>query len=277
MKETLICNKLKSRSISARAVQVGQGTPAIKNIISVASGKGGVGKSTVSANLAVALYREGAEVGLLDADIHGPNQAVILGIREKSRVNNEKKIVPLRQHGIQSVSMSYLIDTKTPIIWRGPIVSQALYQLVYETLWEDLDFLILDLPPGTGDVPITLSKKVSVSGTVIVTTPQKVALVDAGKALAMFRKLGIPVLGIIENMATYKCLYCNHEEPIFGKGGGKRMADANGIPFLGKIPLDIAIRKNSDRGIPAAISDPNGSVAKIYRSIAIALVEQLLL
>ncbi|AKQ33248.1 ATP-binding protein [Candidatus Coxiella mudrowiae] len=271
-----IRDKLKQRSISAHAVQVGQkGIPAIKNIIAIGSGKGGVGKSTTAANLALALCKAGAEVGLLDADIHGPNQPIMLGVNDKLQMSPDKKFIPIRRHNIQSISVGYLIDAQTPMIWLGPMVSQALQQLVYQTLWEDLDFLILDLPPGTGDIPLTLAKKVPLAGAVIVTTPQDVALADAGKALAMFKKLGITVLGVIENMATYRCPHCNHEEAIFGIGGGKRMAEDNGVPLLGQIPLNIAIRKNADGGMPIIVSDPESFLAEIYQDIAFALVEQL--
>lgn len=273
-----IREKLKKRSIVAHAVQVGQkGIPGIKNIIAIGSGKGGVGKSTTAANLALALSQAGAEVGLLDADIYGPNQPIILGVNTKPQMSSDKKFIPIRRHNIQSISVGYLIDAQTPMIWRGPIVSQALQQLVYETFWEDLDFLILDLPPGTGDIPLTLAKKVPLAGSVIVTTPQEVALSDAGKALSMFKKLGITVLGVIENMATYQCPHCSHEEAIFGIGGGKKMADKNDIPLLGQIPLNIVIRKNSDGGMPIMISDPESFLAKNYQDIAFTLVEQLAL
>ena len=274
-----IPEKLKRRTIGSHAVQTGQkGIPGIKNIIAVASGKGGVGKSTTAVNLALALGEAGAEVGLLDADIHGPNQALMLGIQEKPEIRPDKKLMPIRKYGIQSNSIGYLIDAKTPIIWRGPMVSQALQQLLYETLWKDLDFLLLDLPPGTGDIPLTLAKKVPLAGAVIVTTPQDVSLLDAGKALAMFKKLGIPVLGIIENMATYTCPHCGQEEAIFGSGGGESMAAENHIPLLGQIPLNSMIRKNTDAGTPPitlTLSDPASSLANSYREIAFALVEQL--
>ena len=272
----LICDKLKQRSISTHVVQAGQkGIPAVKNIIAIASGKGGVGKSTTAVNLALALCKAGAEVGLLDADIHGPNQPIMLGVHDKAQMSPDKKFIPIRQYGIQSISIGYLIDAQTPMIWRGPMVSQALKQLVYETLWEDLDFLILDLPPGTGDIPLTLAKKVPLSGAVIVTTPQEVALSDAGKALIMFKRLGITVLGIIENMAIYRCPHCNHEEAIFGDGGGKKMAENNGLPLLGQIPLNIAIRKNADGGKPLMIAEQDSFIAEIYKDIAFMLVEQL--
>ena len=276
MKQT-VRDKLKQRSISAYAVQAGQkGIPTIKNIIAIASGKGGVGKSTTAVNLALALYKAGAEVGLLDADIHGPNQPIMLGVYEKPQMSPNKKFIPLRQYGIQSISIGYLIDVKTPMIWRGPMVSKVLQQLVYETLWKDLDFLILDLPPNTGDIPLTLAKTVPLAGVVIVTTPQTVALVDAGKALAMFKKLGVTILGIIENMATYECPHCGHKEAIFGDGGGKKIAEDNDIPLIGQIPLNTTIRKNADEGIPAIIVDPDSSISEIYQDIAFSLVERLL-
>ena len=276
MKQT-IRDKLKQRSISVHAIQAGQkGIPAIKNIIAIASGKGGVGKSTTAVNLALALCKAGAEVGLLDADIHGPNQPIMLGVYEKPQMSPDNKFIPLRQYGIQSISVGYLIDAQTPMIWRGPMVSKALQQLVYETLWKDLDFLILDLPPNTGDIPLTLAKKVPLSGVVIVTTPQEVALVDAGKALLMFKKLGITILGIIENMATYECPHCSYKEAIFGSGGGKRIAEDNNIPLLGQIPLNSAIRRNADGGMPTVIIDPDSFIAEIYQDIAFSLVEQLL-
>lgn len=271
-----IQDQLKKRAITARAVQVGQtGIPTIKNIIAVASGKGGVGKSTTAVNLALALAQVGATVGLLDADIHGPNQPLMLGVQKKLKMQENKKFEPILKHGIQSISMGYLIDPKTPVIWRGPMVSQALQQLLYGTLWKDLDFLILDLPPGTGDIPLTLSKKVPLAGAVIVTTPQDIALLDAGKALAMFKKLGIAVLGIIENMATYTCPQCGHIEAIFGSGGGESMSAADNVPFLGRLPLHIAVRKNADSGTPIVIAESKSTLASYYRDIAFALVEQL--
>ena len=271
-----ISKKLKHRTVSADTVQTDQkGILEIKNIIAVASGKGGVGKSTTAVNLALALGEAGAEVGLLDADIHGPNQPIMLGVHERPEIRPDKKLVPIRKYGIQSNSIGYLIDAKTPMIWRGPMVSQALQQLLYDTLWKDLDFLILDLPPGTGDIPLTLAKKVPMVGVVIVTTPQDVSLSDAGKALAMFKKLGITILGIIENMAIYACPYCGQEEAIFGSGGGESMAAENHIPLLGQIPLHGMIRKNTDAGTPIILSDPTSSLANSYREIAFALVEQL--
>ena len=271
-----IPERIKRRTIGPHAVQTGQKRiPGIKNIIAVASGKGGVGKSTTAVNLALALGEAGAEVGLLDADIHGPNQPLMLGVQEKLAIRSDKKLIPIQKYGIQSNSIGYLIDVKTPMIWRGPIVSQALQQLLYDTLWKDLDFLILDLPPGTGDIPLTLAKKVPMVGAVIVTTPQDVSLLDAGKALAMFKKLGVTVLGIVENMAIYVCPHCGQEEAIFGSGGGELMAAENHIPLLGKIPLNGMIRKNADAGTPIVLSDPASSLANNYREIAFTLVKQL--
>ena len=272
-----IRDQLKKRAIAARTVQTAQkGMATIKNIIAVASGKGGVGKSTTAVNLALALAEAGAEVGLLDADIHGPNQALMLGVQKKPEMQ-AKNFMPIRKYGIQSISVGYLIDPQTPVIWRGPMVSQALQQLLYDTLWEDLDFLILDLPPGTGDIPLTLAKKAPIAGAVIVTTPQDISLLDAGKALMMFKKLGISVLGIVENMAMYTCTQCGHTEAIFGSGGGESMAAANNVPLLGRLPLHIAIRKNADAGTPLVIAEPESSLASYYRTIAFALVEQLTL
>ncbi|WP_267257092.1 iron-sulfur cluster carrier protein ApbC [Coxiella endosymbiont of Ornithodoros maritimus] len=272
-----IYDQLKKRAIAARAVQTGQkGMPAIKNVIAVASGKGGVGKSTTAVNLALALAEAGAEVGLLDADIHGPNQPLMLGVQKKPEMQ-AKKFMPIRKYGIQSISVGYLIDPKTPVIWRGPMVSQALQQLLYDTLWEDLDFLILDLPPGTGDISLTLAKKIPIAGALIVTTPQDVSLLDAGKALTMFKKLGITVLGIVENMAMYTCPKCGHTEAIFGSGGGESMAVADNVPLLGRLPLHIAIRKNADAGTPLVMAEPESKLASHYRTIAFALVEQLTL
>lgn len=271
-----IPEKSKCRTISLHSVQTGQKEVlGIKNIIAVASGKGGVGKSTTAVNLALVLSEAGAEVGLLDADIYGPNQPLMLGVQEKLGIRPDKKLMPIQRYGIQSNSIGYLIDAKTPMIWRGPMVSQALQQLLYDTLWKDLDFLILDLPPGTGDVPLTLAKKVPMVGAVIVTTPQDVSLLDAGKAIAMFKTLGITILGIIENMAIYVCSYCGQEEAIFGSGGGQSMADENHIPLLGKIPLDGMIRKNADAGTPIILSDPASVLANSYRKIAFALIKQL--
>ncbi|HEY9050986.1 MAG TPA: iron-sulfur cluster carrier protein ApbC, partial [Gammaproteobacteria bacterium] len=240
----------------------------IKNIIAVASGKGGVGKSTTAVNLALALKEEGASVGILDADIYGPSMPRMLGIKSKPESNDGKTLEPMQGHGIQAMSIGFMIDEETPMIWRGPMVTQALEQLLTDTNWTNLDYLVIDLPPGTGDIQLTLAQKVPVSGAVIVTTPQDIALLDARKGLKMFQKVEVPVLGIIENMSVHICSNCGHAEPIFGQGGGERMSEDYDVDFLGALPLDIAIRVNGDEGTPSVAADPNGTVGKIYREIA---------
>ena len=240
----------------------------IKNIIAVASGKGGVGKSTTAVNLALALAAEGASVGILDADIYGPSQPRMLGVQTRPTSPDGKSMEPIMSHGLQSMSVGYLIDEETPMIWRGPMVTQALEQLLNDTRWKALDYLVIDLPPGTGDIQLTLSQKVPVSGAVIVTTPQDIALLDARKALKMFEKVEVPVLGIIENMSTHICSQCGHEEHIFGAGGGERMAKQYKVDLLGSVPLDISIRENADGGHPSVIADPEGTIALAYREIA---------
>ena len=240
----------------------------VKNIIAVASGKGGVGKSTVSANLALALVAEGAKVGILDADIYGPSQPRMLGIQGKPESPDGKSITPMTAHGLQAMSIGFLVDEETPMIWRGPMVTQAMMQLLGDTRWDMLDYLIIDLPPGTGDIQLTLSQKVPVAGAVIVTTPQDIALLDARKALKMFEKVDVPVLGIVENMATHVCTNCGHEEHIFGTGGGERMATQYGVPYLGSLPLDIRIREQSDGGTPMVAALPDSDLATRYRDIA---------
>ncbi|MDR6936216.1 iron-sulfur cluster carrier protein ApbC [Luteibacter sp. 3190] len=242
--------------------------PGVKNIVAVASGKGGVGKSTLSVNLALALAAEGAKVGILDADIYGPSQQRMLGLSGKPASPDGKSIEPMRAHGLQAMSIGVLIEEDTPMIWRGPMVTQALMQLLNDTRWDDLDYLIIDLPPGTGDIQLTLSQKVPVSGAVIVTTPQDIALLDARKALGMFRKVEVPVLGVVENMATHICSNCGHEEHIFGQGGGARMAADAGIAYLGDLPLDIRIREQADQGNPTVVAMPESDLAARYRSIA---------
>ena len=242
--------------------------PGVKNVVAVASGKGGVGKSTVSVNLALALAAEGATVGILDADIYGPSQPRMLGLSGKPNSPDGKSIEPMRAHGLQAMSIGVLIDEDTPMIWRGPMVTQALMQLLTDTRWEDLDYLFIDLPPGTGDIQLTLSQKVPVSGAVIVTTPQDIALLDARKALGMFRKVEVPVLGVVENMATHICTNCGHEEHIFGQGGGARMAAEAGIAYLGDLPLDIRIREQADEGRPTVVAIPDSDLAMRYRAIA---------
>jgi ATP-binding protein involved in chromosome partitioning len=242
--------------------------PQVKNIIAVASGKGGVGKSTTAVNLALALVAEGATVGILDADIYGPSQPRMLGVSGKPDSPDGRTIVPKQAHGVQAMSIGFLIEEDTPMIWRGPMVTQALQQLLHETAWQGLDYLIIDLPPGTGDIQLTLCQRVPVSGAIIVTTPQDIALLDARKGLRMFEKVEVPVLGVVENMSTHICTKCGHEEPIFGAGGGARMAEQYSVPLLGQLPLDIRIREQADGGDPTVVADPDGAIAHAYREIA---------
>ena len=242
--------------------------PGVRNIVAVASGKGGVGKSTVAVNLALALAAEGAKVGLLDADIYGPSQPQMLGITGRPESADGKTLEPLEAHGIQAMSIGFLIDTDTPMVWRGPMVTQALEQLLSDTNWRDLDYLVIDMPPGTGDIQLTLSQKVPVTGAVIVTTPQEIAVIDARKGLKMFDKVGIPIVGIVENMSTHVCSNCGHTEPIFGEGGGRAMCRDYNVPFLGGLPLDSKIRAQSDGGRPTVVADPDGTVAATYKEIA---------
>ena len=242
--------------------------PGVKNIIAVASGKGGVGKSTTAVNLALALAAEGASVGMLDADIYGPSQPTMLGITGRPESRDGKSMEPMEGHGIQAMSVGFLIDTETPMVWRGPMVTQALEQLLTDTTWRDLDYLVVDLPPGTGDIQLTLAQKVPVTGAVIVTTPQDIALLDARKGLKMFEKVGIPIIGIVENMSIHICSNCGHEEHIFGSGGGERMCKDYGVDFLGALPLDMAIREQADSGKPTVVSDPDGRISSIYKEIA---------
>jgi len=242
--------------------------PAIKNIIAVASGKGGVGKSTTAVNLALALAAEGAAVGVLDADIYGPSQPMMLGIAGRPESKDGKHLEPMEGHGLQAISIGFLIDIDTPMVWRGPMVTQALEQLLKDTRWRDLDYLVVDLPPGTGDIQLTLAQKVPVTGAVIVTTPQDIALIDARKGLKMFEKVGIPILGVVENMSFHVCPKCGHESHIFGTGGAEKMCRDYGTELLGQLPLDEAIRSQADSGKPSVVSDPDGPVAEIYRRIA---------
>ncbi len=256
-------------NIVSHAVQHGvKLIPGVKNIIAVASGKGGVGKSTTAVNLALALQAEGAKVGIMDADIYGPSQPLMLGIEGRPESQDGQKMEPMMGHGLQAMSIGFLIDVETPMVWRGPMVTQALEQLLNETNWKDLDYLVVDLPPGTGDVQLTLAQKVPVTGAVIVTTPQDVALIDARKGLKMFEKVGIPIIGIVENMSLHICSQCGHEERIFGQGGGERMCQDYSVEFLGALPLDIAIREQTDAGKPPVVANPEGRVAEIYREIA---------
>jgi ATP-binding protein involved in chromosome partitioning len=251
----------------------------VKNIIAVASGKGGVGKSTTAVNLALALAAEGARVGLLDADIYGPSQPLMLGVPEDTRPaqRGSQLLEPIEAHGLQTMSIGYLLTESTPVVWRGPMASGALQQLLNQTAWDDLDYLIIDLPPGTGDIQLTLAQKVPVAGSVIVTTPQDIALLDAKKGIEMFRKVDVPVLGVIENMAVHICTNCGHAEHLFGEGGGDRIAKDYGVPLLGSLPLALSIREQSDSGNPPVAADPDGAVAKIYREIARKAAAQLAL
>src|SRR5689334_15461303 len=254
--------------IVSHAVQRGvKLIPNVRNIIAVASGKGGVGKSTTAVNLALALAAEGASVGMLDADIYGPSQPMMLGISGRPQSNDGKKIEPMEGHGLQASSIGFLIDVDTPMVWRGPMVTQALEQLLKDTNWRELDYLVVDLPPGTGDIQLTLAQKVPVTGAVIVTTPQDIALIDARKGLKMFEKVGIPILGIVENMSFHVCPKCGHESHIFGSGGAARMAKDYGTELLGQLPLDEAIRSQADSGKPTVVSEPDGPIAEIYRRI----------
>ncbi len=240
----------------------------IKNIIAIASGKGGVGKSTTAVNLALAMAAEGASVGILDADIYGPSQPMMLGISGRPESKDGKSLEPMEAHGLQAISIGFLIDADTPMVWRGPMVTQALEQLLKDTRWRNLDYLIVDLPPGTGDIQLTLAQKVPVTGAVIVTTPQDIALIDARKGFKMFEKVGIPILGVVENMALHVCPKCGHESHIFGQGGAARMCKDYGTELLGQLPLDAEIRAQTDSGKPTVVSDPDGRVAAIYKAIA---------
>ncbi|OBU84474.1 ATP-binding protein [Chromobacterium subtsugae] len=242
--------------------------PGVKNIIAVASGKGGVGKSTTAANLALALSAEGARVGLLDADIYGPSQPLMMGLQGQRPESADGKLRPLIGHGIQTMSIGYLVDADQAMVWRGPMVSQALQQLLNDTRWDDLDYLVIDMPPGTGDIQLTLSQKVPVTGALIVTTPQDIALLDARKGVTMFQKVNVPILGLVENMAIHICSNCGHAEHIFGEGGAARMAADFGVELLGSLPLELAIRLAVDAGKPSVAADPAGTPAELYRAIA---------
>ncbi|RTE66289.1 iron-sulfur cluster carrier protein ApbC [Amphritea opalescens] len=249
----------------------------IKNIVAVASGKGGVGKSTTTVNLALAMAAEGYRVGVLDADIYGPSMGTMLGVAPGTQPEpvGENGMKPLMAHGLEVMSIAFLIDETQPMVWRGPMASGALQQLLTQTQWGDLDYLFVDMPPGTGDIQLTLSQKVPVSGAVIVTTPQDIALLDARKGIEMFRKVEIPVLGIVENMSVHICSQCGHAEAIFGSGGGENLAQTYGAPLLGQLPLKMSIREAVDGGQPTLVSDPSGAESEIYRSTARQVVEAL--
>ncbi|MGB5247161.1 MAG: iron-sulfur cluster carrier protein ApbC [Woeseia sp.] len=250
--------------------------PEVSNIIAIASGKGGVGKSTTAANLALALSADGASVGVLDADIYGPSQPLMLGLSGQRPLSEDgKSMQPLSAHGLQVMSIGFLIDPDQPMVWRGPMVTQALNQLLTQTQWSGLDYLIVDMPPGTGDIQLTLSQRVPVSGAVIVTTPQDIALLDARKGLQMFRKVSVPVLGIVENMSTHVCSNCGFEEPLFGSGGGQRMAGDFDVDLLGQLPLEMAIRLQTDGGTPTVIADPDSPAAAAYQRTARRMAARL--
>jgi ATP-binding protein involved in chromosome partitioning len=259
-----VASRIASHSVQ-RGVKL---IPGVKNIIAVASGKGGVGKSTTAVNLALGLAAEGAVVGVLDADIYGPSQPMMLGIAGRPESKDGKTLEPMLGHGLQAISIGFLIDADQPMVWRGPMVTQALEQLLKDTRWRDVDYLVVDMPPGTGDIQLTLAQKVPVTGAVIVTTPQDIALVDARKGLKMFEKVGIPILGIVENMSTHICSNCGFEEHIFGQGGAEKMSRDYGTELLGALPLDINIREQADSGRPTVVADPDGRAAEIYRAIA---------
>jgi len=240
----------------------------LRNIIAVASGKGGVGKSTTAANLALALAAEGARVGLLDADIYGPSQPMMMGIEGRPETEDGQSMEPLENYGVQVMSIGFLVNADDAMIWRGPMATQALEQLLRQTNWKDLDYLIVDMPPGTGDIQLTLSQRVPLTGSVIVTTPQDIALLDARKGIRMFEKVGVPILGLVENMAVHVCTQCGHAEHIFGQDGGRRMAEELGVDYLGGLPLDLNIRVHADGGRPTVVADPNSPIAATYQSLA---------
>jgi ATP-binding protein involved in chromosome partitioning len=255
--------------IISHAVQRGvQLLPKVKNIVAVASGKGGVGKSTTAVNLALALAAEGASVGILDADIYGPSQPMMMGLSGRPESTDGSTMQPLQNHGVQVMSIGFLVEPDQAMIWRGPMATQALDQLLRQTNWQDLDYLIVDMPPGTGDIALTLSQRVPLTGAIIVTTPQDIALLDAKKGLKMFEKVGVPILGLVENMAVYTCPNCGHSEHIFGADGGRKMAAEYGVDYLGGLPLTMKIREQADSGTPTVVAEPDGEIAALYKAIA---------
>jgi ATP-binding protein involved in chromosome partitioning len=262
--------------VAAHAVQPGLSpVPRVRNVIAVGSGKGGVGKSTTAVNLALALQRLGAKVGVLDADVYGPSVPAMLGLSGRPESPDNKSIEPMRAFGVEAMSIGFLVDTDTPMIWRGPMATSALTQLFIDTRWDDLDYLVVDLPPGTGDIQLTLAQKIPVAGAVIVTTPQEIATLDARKALKMFEKVNVPVLGIVENMAVHVCSNCGHAEHLFGQGGGQAMAAQYGVPLLGSLPLDLRIREQGDAGTPVVAAAPDSPPAQAYLAAAQAMAAQL--
>lgn len=258
-----------SSQIIAHAVQPNvQLLKGVKNVIAVASGKGGVGKSTTAVNLALALAAEGAQVGLMDADIYGPSQPLLMGLEGVQPESDGQYLRPLENYGVRMMSIGSLTDPEQPMVWRGPMITQAMQQLLNDTVWGDLDYLVIDLPPGTGDIQLTLTQKVPVTGALIVTTPQDIALLDARKGLKMFEKVAVPILGIVENMSMHICSNCGHAEPIFGEGGGAKMCADYGVELLGQLPLDLSIRQSADAGKPTVVAEPDGKIAELYKAIA---------
>lgn len=249
----------------------------IKHIIAVASGKGGVGKSTTAVNLALALKKLGGDVGLLDADIYGPSQQIMLGVGDEVKPGQKdgQYLLPVEAHGLKTMSMGYLVNERTPMVWRGPMAGGAMAQMLEQTLWGDLDYLVIDMPPGTGDIQLTLSQKAKVAGAIIVTTPQDIALLDAQKGIEMFRKVDVPILGIVENMAVHVCSQCGHIEHIFGEGGGERIASDYGVPLLGSLPLLLSIRQQTDAGTPTLVAEPDSQASSSYMDIARAVAQAL--